>query len=76
MPHRNLNDTNKLHESVKQLSQAPKDKHIIIAGDFNFPNINWNTMSVNKGAADQMVQESPYRLCSRAWLNPSTPSTY
>jgi len=55
MPHRNLNDINTLHDSVKQLPQAPKDEHIIIAGGFNCPNINWDTMSVNKGAADHEV---------------------
>ena len=56
MPHRNLNDIARLDESLKQATNQKKGKHIILAGDFNCPDINWEKMSVNKGAADREVQ--------------------
>ena len=58
MPHRNLNDIAKLDESLKQATNHKKGKHIILAGDFNCPDINWEKMSVNKGAADREVQQA------------------
>ena len=58
MPHRNLNDIARLDESLKQVTNHKKGKHIILAGDFNCPDINWEKMSVNKGAADREVQQA------------------
>jgi len=40
MPQRNMNCINKLNESMNKLTESTKDKQIIIAGDFNCPNIN------------------------------------
>ena len=41
MPHRNMNDLNNLNDSLKkELSNSNKSKHIILAGDFNCPNID------------------------------------
>ena len=58
MPHRNLNDIKKLEDSITQLTQNNKDKHIILAGDMNCPNIDWETLTVQKGAADRDVQQA------------------
>ena len=58
MPHRNLNDIARLDESLKQATNHKKWKHIILAGDFNCPDINWERMSVNKDAADREVQQA------------------
>ena len=58
MPHRNLNDIARLDESLKQVTDHKKGKLIILAGDFNCPDINWEKMSVNKGAADREVQQA------------------
>ena len=58
MPHRNLKDIARLDESLKQATNQKKGKHIILAGDFNCPDINWEKMSVNKGAADREVQQA------------------
>ena len=58
MPHRNLNDINKLEDSIQQLTQNSKDKHIILAGDMNCPTIDWDTLTVHKGAADRDIQQA------------------
>ena len=57
MPHRNLDDIATLDKSLKQAINNKKGKHIILAGDFKCPDINWEKMSVNKGAADREVQQ-------------------
>ena len=56
IPHRNLNNIARLDKSLKQATNLRKGKHIILAGDFNCTDINWEKMSVNKGAADREVQ--------------------
>ena len=58
MPHRNLNDINRLDESLKQVTNNKNGRHIILAGDSNCPDINWEKMTVNKGAADREVQQA------------------
>ncbi|WAQ98000.1 hypothetical protein MAR_022373 [Mya arenaria] len=35
-----------------------REKHIILAGDFNCPDIDWSNMVVNKSAADREVQQA------------------
>ena len=57
MPHRNITDIHRLEESV-QLLQTTNGKHIILAGDFNCPDINWENMTVKNGAADREVQQA------------------
>ena len=58
MPHRNLNDINRLDDSLRQITQCKTGKHIILAGDFNCPDFDWENMSVKKGAADREVQQA------------------
>ena len=58
MPHRNLSDIARLDESLKQVTNHKKGKHITLAGDFNCPDIKWEKMSVNKSAADREVQQA------------------
>jgi len=41
-----------------KLTESTKDKQIIIAGDFNYPNFNWNTLTVERGAPDREVQQA------------------
>ena len=64
MPHWNLNDIARLDKSLKQATNHKKGKHIILAGDFNCPDISWEKMSVNKGAADRKVQQALVDLTS------------
>ena len=58
MPHRNMEDITTLSESVKHLTDSAQDKDIIIAGDFNCPNIIWDTLTVEKGAQERDVQQA------------------
>ena len=69
MPHRNLNDIARLEESLKQVTNHKKGKHIILAGDFNCPDINWEKMTVNKGAADREVQQALLDLTTEHGLS-------
>ena len=52
MPHRNTSDVSELRRSL-ELVTANKEKHIVIAGDFNCPDINWDCLSVQKEAQDK-----------------------
>ena len=58
MPQRNTNCITKLNDSMNKLTESTKDKQIIIAGDFNCPNINWNTLTVERGAPDRELQHA------------------
>ena len=58
MPHCNMNDINNLNDSLKKLSNSKKSKHIILAGDFNCPDIYWENLVVKQGAADREIQQA------------------
>ena len=62
MPHRNMNDINNLNDSLKKLSNSKKSKHIILAGDFNCPDIYWENLVVKQGAADREIQQALVEL--------------
>ena len=62
IPHLNLNNIARLDKSLKQATNQRKGNHIILAGDFNFTDINWEKMSVNKGAADCEVQWAHFKM--------------
>ena len=47
MPHGNINDINKLSESITMVNNG-KPNHIILAGDLNCPEIDWSNMTINK----------------------------
>ena len=53
MPKRNISDINKLADSLKFLNSS-KPKHLILCGDFNCPDIDWNTLTVS---SDPKVQD-------------------
>ena len=58
MPHRNITGINRLEESVQRVLQTTNGKHIILAGDFNSPDIDWENTTVKKGAADREGQQA------------------
>ena len=68
MPHRNLDDIKNLDESLSKLSQSKKSKHIILAGDFNCPSIDWDTLTVKPGAPDREVQQALLDVTSQHGL--------
>ena len=58
MPHRNLKDLKNLDSSLKKLSEHSKSKHILLAGDFNCPDIDWDTLTVRPNAPDREIQQT------------------
>ena len=55
MPHQNMEDVKKLEKSLNFVSNK---KNIILTGDFNCPDINWDTMTVNQDAQDKEIQRA------------------
>ena len=58
MPHRNKEDLINLDRSLKKLSNSNKSKHILLAGDFNCPDINWENLTVRSNAPDREIQQA------------------
>ena len=63
MPHRNTKDIEELDKSL-QLASQDKCKNIILAGDFNCPDIDWNNLTVKNNAQDKDIQRSMLELTS------------
>ena len=47
-----------LQKSVQQLTKSINNKHVILGGDFNLPDIDWNTKTVNPGGKNKQFSES------------------
>lgn len=47
MPQRNMKDITNLDNSLKKLSESGRSKHILLAGDFNCPDIEWEKLQVS-----------------------------
>ena len=56
MSHRNMKEIQELRHSL-QLVTAGKDNQIILAGDFNCPDIDWQSLTVKQNAPDREVQQ-------------------
>ena len=63
MPYRNPKDLKTLDSSLKKLSEHSKSKHILLAGDFNCSDIDWDTLTVR-----QMHQTTKYNRLSLTFL--------
>ena len=57
MPHRNINDLNELQTSFDTITME-NDKNVILAGDFNCPDIDWINMTSKIHANDKEIQTS------------------
>lgn len=69
MPHRNDHDLAELQRSIEMISETTKgDAHIILSGDFNCPDINWEDHTVNQNAQDRPIQQKLADLTSSASL--------
>ena len=55
MPHQNMEDVKELEKSLNLVSNK---KNIISTGNFNCPDINWDTMTVNQDAQDKEIQRA------------------
>ena len=67
MPHRNQKDINEFNKSLSLLSQTGT-KDIIIAGDLNCPDINWDSCTVSSSASDRQLQQELADVTSSAAL--------
>ena len=57
MPQRSPNDLKELNKTLQKICHTKVQQQIILAGDFNCPDINWNTNTVPTRASDRQVQE-------------------
>ena len=57
MPHRSEDVLNELDQTLKEIMESPNSIHVVLAGDFNCPDINWETSSVAAGSPDRDIQE-------------------
>ena len=57
MPHRNMTDVAELRRSL-DLAMDVKERHVIVAGDFNCPDIDWDSLSLQKEAQHKEVQQA------------------
>jgi len=67
MPHRNHKDLAELEKSLAHLSSNNKNqKHVILAGDFNCPDIDWETSAVHANCTDRSIHQKlidiPYHM--------------
>ena len=56
MPNRNSHDINQLEESLSKLNST-NPKHIILTGDFNCPDIHWESGNVKDGAVQAPIHQ-------------------
>ena len=67
MPHRNAKSINELNKSLDLLSKTGA-KDTILAGDFNSPDINWESNTVNCSAQDRELQQQLMEVMSTSSL--------
>jgi hypothetical protein len=65
MPHRNINDLNEFQTSLDTITME-NDKNIILAGDFNCPDIDWINMTSKIHANDKEIQKSLIEITAQA----------
>ena len=57
MPHRNIQDLTSLDLSLNAVNEKG-NRHLIVCGDFNCPDIEWSSHSIGTGVADKATQET------------------
>lgn len=55
MPHRNKKSLDELEISLNKIVEENENSNILLAGDFNCPDIEWNTLSIRKDATDPEI---------------------
>jgi len=68
MPHRNKKSLEELEKAIDKITEENKNSNIILAGDFNCPDIDWNNLSIRKDAPDPEVQKQLIDITSQAGL--------
>ena len=67
MPHRNATTVEQLENSLKKID-TNKFQNTIICGDFNCPDINWETLAIGKRAQDKEIQQNVIDTMNNALL--------
>ena len=69
MAHHNMQDITELLKSLSKVSENGKKAcHVILTGDFNRPDVNWDTGTVPPEASDRDVQQGLADVCSTEHL--------
>ena len=68
MPHRNSEDMAELKKSLEEVSKNRNQDHILLTGDFNCPDINWNQTTLGPKANDSLVQQELIDITTEAQL--------
>ncbi|XP_062576944.1 uncharacterized protein LOC134238855 [Saccostrea cucullata] len=68
MPQRNKKDLDELSISLEKASVSTSKKNIILAGDFNCPDIEWNNMSIKNGN-DRDIQQQLIDIANSSGLS-------
>ena len=68
MPHRNTKDMEELEKSLKIITDENNNNNIILAGDFNCPDITWETLSLKMDASDKEIQRTLIDITSQTGL--------
>ncbi|CAC5399853.1 unnamed protein product [Mytilus coruscus] len=68
MPHRNKTQLEELENSLEKITEENKNNNIILAVDFNCPDIMWDTLSVKKDAHDPDVQKQHINITTQFGL--------
>jgi endonuclease/exonuclease/phosphatase family metal-dependent hydrolase len=63
MLHRNNKDMEELKKSLKIITE---ENNVIIVGDFNCPDIQWETLSLKHEASDKEVQRTLIEITSQS----------
>ena len=66
MIHRNNKDMEELKKSLKIITEENNNNNIIIVGDFNCPDIQWETPSLKHEASDKEVQRTLIEITSQS----------
>lgn len=69
MPQRKDITLNELDRTLQPIIQSPNSKHVVLAGDFNCPDINWETATVPAGSPDREIQEHLVDIMATAHLS-------
>jgi hypothetical protein len=68
MPHRDISHLNCLDISLGKITEK-KGRNILLCGDFNCPDVNWNTHNVPPGAQDRKAQQKLVEIAEKYQLH-------
>ena len=69
MPKRSHKDLAGLHKTLQSITETQARRLVILAGDFNCPDIDWDTASVAPNAPDRQTQQELIDVSTSAQLS-------